>query len=128
MDFVTSDSIDEKSQEDLGPSAFSATSRPYLARVLDFSTTDIRDLELSRSIQEVDSFILDLAKERELTDTRNVYEDILQEIKMNLGIHPDLEPLRVLERLTKGVRLLRQQNVHKKIVRRIQEQIEKERT
>lgn len=74
-----------------------------------FSTTDIRNLELLPSINEVDSYIMGLVKSRNWVDTKESYKDILKELRTNLGLHRNLEPLRLLELLRDGVRLLRLQ-------------------
>lgn len=106
---VGSDALDEASQVGVGPSAFAGTDRPFLSKVLGFTTTEMRELELLPRVQEVDNYIVGLAKERHWVDTEGVYNQLLDELRTNLGLHRNLEPLRYFELLHRGVRLLRLQ-------------------
>lgn len=69
----------------------------------------MRELELLPRVQEVDNYIVGLAKERHWVDTEGVYNQLLDELRTNLGLHRNLEPLRYFELLHRGVRLLRLQ-------------------
>lgn len=84
---------------------------------------EITQIGLGQNLKQVDSFILSLVKERNWVDTKESYESVLQEIKNSLGIHPNLQPLLVLERLSKGVALLRLQRFHKRRDAEIQKSI-----
>ena len=123
--FTTSDTIDAEGQKSLGPSAFEGTDRPYLARVFDINTVEIRDLGLREQLADVDSYILALVKERKWVDTESSYRLVLEELKNNLGFHPNLEPLRLLGLLSKGVRLLKLQTKHRRRDAEIQKAIQK---
>lgn len=84
---------------------------------------EILQLGLRDSLALVDSYVLQLVKERNWVDTGDSYQKILSELKENLGIHPNLQPLLTLERLAKGVALLRLQAKHRRRDREIQNQI-----
>lgn len=86
-------------------------------------TQEILQLGLSEKLSTVDSYILKIVRERNWTDTKESYGKVLDELKMNLGIHPNLQPLIVLERLSKSVKLLRLQNMHKRRDKEIQKAI-----
>ena len=122
---VTSDTIDQESQKGIGPSALEGTESPYLAKVFGFNTTEILQLGLRDSLASVDSFVLALVKERNWVDTTDSYNRVLSELKQNLGIDPSLQPLIALERLAKGVKLLRLQKMHRRRDQQIQKQITK---
>lgn len=122
---TTSDTIEGESLENIGPSALSGTARPYLARVLDFSTTEMRELDLTEKVNFVDSYVLALVKERNWADTQDSYNEILDELKMNLGFHRNLDSLRLIELLAKGVNLLVLQKKHRKRDEEIQRQIDR---
>jgi hypothetical protein len=123
--FITSTAIDKKSEGGLGPSAFSGTEKPYLARLFEMGTQEILQLGLRDSLANVDTFILDLVKERKWTDTEDSYNRVLSELKNNLGIDPNLQPLLTLERLNRGVRLLSLQRMHRRRGEQIQKQLTK---
>lgn len=86
---------------------------------------EILEMGLGPSLQSVDSYILGLVKERQWVDTASSYNRILTELKANLGIDPDLQPLLALERLAKGVALLRLQKMHRRRDVEIQKAIQK---
>jgi len=86
-------------------------------------STEIRQLEIGRELAEVDNFILEEMKSREWKDTPEGYMDILTELKTNLGVNENLENLRALELLNKGIRLLRVQKLYRERSKQIQEQI-----
>ena len=122
---ILTDVPDKESQKDLGPSAFEGTGNPYLAKVFEITSTDIRNLSLGEPLETVDSFILSLVKERNWVDNADSYNRVLAELRSNLGIDPNLQPLIALERLAKGVKLLRLQNMHRRRDQQIQKQINK---
>lgn len=122
--YITSDTVDQASQKDLGPSAFEGTESPYLAKVFGFNTTEILQLGLRDPIATVDSFVLALVKERNWVDTTDSYSRVLSELKTNLGIDESLQPLIALERLVKGVKLLSLQKMHRRRDSEIQKAIQ----
>jgi isocitrate/isopropylmalate dehydrogenase len=87
------------------------------------SSTEILQLGLRDSLAEVDSFVMGIVNERKWTDSNDSYQKVLNELKDNLGIHPNLEPLRALKILDKGVRLLRLQTMHRRRAEQIQKAI-----
>lgn len=123
--FTTSDSLGKEDAEKSGPSAFSGTERPFFARLMGFTGIEILQLGLKNDIQSVDTFILGLAKERKWADTVDSYNTILEELRTNLGLHRNLEPLVLLERLSRGVTLLRLQTMHRRRDAEIQRSINK---
>lgn len=125
LEHVTSDGIEKSAEKGLGPSAFEGTGNPFLARVFSISTTEIQQLELGKSLGDVDSFILGLVKERNWVDNEHSYNRVLSELKANLGIDESLQPLLALERLSKGVKLLRLQKFHRRRDQEILKQIQK---
>lgn len=120
---VTVDAPTADELSSLGPSAFEGTGNPYLAKVFGMSSTEIRDLSLGEPLATVDSYILALVKERNWVDNADSYQRVLAELKSNLGIDPSIMPLIALERLAKGVGLLRLQNMHKRRDQEIQNAI-----
>lgn len=125
LQHVTSDANSADSLKGLGPSAFQGTAQPYLARQYNFSTTEIQQLGLAESIKAVDDYVLGLVKERNWVDTVDSYNRVLTELRSNLGIDQSLQPLIALERLAKGVELLRLQKMHRRRDAEIQKAIEK---
>lgn len=75
---------------------------------------DILNFGLKDIIGVVDNYVLGLVKERNWVDTKDSYNRVLTELKTNLGIDPSLQPLIVLERLARGVKLLRLQQMHRR--------------
>lgn len=120
---ILTDVPDQASQKDLGPSAFEGTGNPYLAKVFGINSTEILQLSLGEPLATVDSYILALVKERNWVDNADSYNRVLAELKSNLGIDPSIMPLIALERLAKGVGLLRLQNMHKRRDQEIQQAI-----
>lgn len=125
LEHITSDTVEKSSEQSLGPSAFEGTAQPFLARVFGINTTEIQQLGIGTNLSEVDSFILGLVKERNWVDNEHSYNRVLSELKANLGIDESLQPLLALERLTKGVKLLRLQKFHRRRDQEILKQIQK---
>lgn len=122
---VPSTVISSDSAIEPGPSGFHDTEKPYLARILNIPQDIISSLNLWLDIKEVDSFILDLIKERQWKDDKQSYQDILDELQLNLNIHKNLDYISLIERLTEGVKLLKLQRMHKRREGEIQKQINK---
>jgi len=85
---------------------------------------EIVQLGLGDALSSVDSYILGLVKERQWVDTEDSYRSVLTELKQNLGIDARLQPLLALERLSKGVKLLRLQKMHRRRDQEIQRAIQ----
>jgi len=69
--------------------------------------------------------VLALANERHWVDTQYSYNKILDELKGNLGIHPNLDSLRLLDLLHHGVKLLTLQKKRRAQAEEVQRAIEK---
>lgn len=80
---------------------------------------------LKEKVESVDIFVLELVSERNWEDTESSYNEVLDELKTNLGLHPNLESLRLLDMLAKGVDLLRAQKKTRKRDKDIQSHIDK---
>lgn len=122
---IVADLPSKEEEKSLGPSAFEGTEQPYLARFLGISTTEMRQLELAQKISDVDSYILALVKSRNWVDTNDSYRLVFEELRNNLGFHPNLEPLRLLGLLHDGVRLLKLQAKHRRRDAEIQRAIQR---
>jgi hypothetical protein len=123
--FITSDAVDKESEKGVGPSAFEGTENPFITRVFDINTTEIAQLGLKDAFIEVDSYILGLVRQRQWVDNESSYRRVLTELKQNLGIDESLVSLIALERLSKGVKLLKLQNMHRRREAQIQKQLQK---
>lgn len=107
------------------PSKFQNTNTPYLARVFEVTAQIIDKMGIRDSISEIDTFILDLVKERNWVDNDSSYQDVLQELYASLGLHRNLDVFMKIEKMVHGVRLLRLQNLHKRRDKEIQEELNK---
>lgn len=104
----------ERKEDSLGPSAYQNTARPFLARLFDMGSQEILQLGLREPLQVVDEYVLQTIQKRSWTDTQDSYQKVLTELREILGIHPNVENLIALERLAKGVKLLRLQSMHRR--------------
>lgn len=116
---ITSDGIDKQAEENLGPSAFSNTDRPFLARLFELGSQEIMQMGLQHELDTVDSYILEIMEERQWKDNKESYAAILLEIKNNAGINENVQDLIVLKKLSKIVPLLKAQREYKKLINTI---------
>lgn len=126
VSFTTSDSIDKTAEDNLGPSAFSGTGRPYLARLFEMGSQEIMEMGLMEPLETVDKYILEIIQDRSWKDTADSYKSVLSELKQNFGIHEQVENLFALERLARMIPLLRAQKRVRARDEKIKKQIIKE--
>lgn len=74
-----------------------------------FTQQIIQRMENLPAIKEVDAYILELVKDKNMVDTSSSYESILKELYKTLGISKLTDPYYALEKLQSGIQLLRKQ-------------------
>lgn len=91
--------------------------QPFLARQLSIEKDILREANLLKRVQEIDSYIISLVKERQWVDTEESYNAILKEISKSLGLNEHLDLFARIDKLLLGTKLLKEQRYYEKMAK-----------